>query len=328
MAIDQEILKATGLYQEYSFWNGLYWKFYIAAGLISVFAAIAVCVGGFAQWKTSTITDKAATAFAAKNAENAQREGRLNPLWLKSEKQLEDDRFELVAVRSGKDGDSELRIFRRANELDSSIPASEDIVFRRNNETLAVATIIAVAGEAIWEYASAESLIVDGETVSIYEAIARSRLDVAMSDARGKKIEIVGIGLDSYPRASPNPFFPLSAERSRNLYGVLTAPEFEWSDDPNIEITAVDLGRALTPAERGSPEEVRQRAAIVMAVSRRQMVDDWISFAEVLIEVVRTSEINGTDLKLYEHSNAPVDRLLSKIWSGVDPIPAEFEKPP
>ena len=207
----------------------------------------------------------------------------------------------------------------------AEVDSIRDYIIRVGNKTVAVSSVLAVADALVWKPES-DSQLLDGiRVVGRQEAIAGSQIENCLVDGVRKQVELVCVGLDSFPPSKTERVIPLSARRARALYATVTSPEFVWSNNKFVEVTAIDLGKAIKPSDSGTEEERRQRAAIIIVLSRLETYERVVPFRFALGEIIRCSEIRGTVLSEFEHSDQPEDRLLSQIWEGFEPIKGEWD---
>lgn len=257
-----------------------------------------------------------------------QGEGLTAILWTATPKKLAELDFGSPVVVGN------LSVFRREvpgkppTDADAAYPMT-NVVLQRGGRTIAVADIVRIHQSASWDLASSDKLVMGSEVVSLSKAFESPEFRKACEPLQGKGVSIIFVGLESYPTRDRQKDADLSDKRATALGEAClsyTAPILKYPE--GTMFWAVGLGRANTETEVNSAPEVRQRAAVMMTVTRRQTRDDAISIPEVFGLLIRTTQVSGTVLADYSESANAAERLRISKADLAGFLPAEARKRP
>lgn len=185
-----------------------------------------------------------------------------------------------------------------------------EFIVRNSKDTVAVANVIRIHDEAYWPLAIWEFLELDGAQISLSSIFEQSEVRTKVTRAQTAKSDFICIGLTSHElesvgrRGSES----LSDHRAKSLGEALIS--FGGLDHNRSDFYAIGLGHALTFVEDGESSEARnQRSAVVLAITRRQDIQEILELdrvTEALIQNYRTERI---DLSDYEFSSDIANRL-------------------
>lgn len=287
---DSELLKAA---DQLDLWSS-------RATWISAFLALAMAVLGLlALW----LHDQAQAKRREAERAALQAEGLDNPLWLQSERELSKSGFRRRDLADG------LVLFQRQPEQAADGVPVVEAVIRRNGQTVAVADIVALDARNEWAWASSDEMS-DGTPIA--EAITNSRIPVWLAQRSTDGLDVIGVGIASSATRTassespqPPPQTDLVARRATQLVTHLRAAAGFVTSRP-VRYWTLELGSAQTKHDYNSPPERRQRAAIIVALSRRMNADDGpISPEEALALITTNVDAYGTNLRDFTNSATP-----------------------
>ncbi len=244
-----------------------------------------------------------------------QGEGLTNTLWLAKPKALVTDLDFKEAAPQG-----DLRVYVRPAPpaaVPTPVPPAVkqlEVVIQKNGETVSIANVVKVHDRASWALGSDERVILDGTEMIVEDLVDTVEFRNSLAALQTPGVDVIFVGLESYPTNdySKSEYEDLSHERARALgVAVLRHNPTRMKYADRALFYGVGLGRAVTPIEVDTPQELRQRAVIMLTVSRRQTKDEAISIFEAFASIIRTTEIEGTNLALYAHSQDAAERLLT-----------------
>ena len=287
---DAEVLKAAGL----DGWHGV-------AQFIAVLFGVIAALSGAAMYTLEQIAQR-------QYDRELRQEGLGDPLWRQSERDLARLGFERREI------DERLALFQHQPErANDGVPLVE-VVIRRNRRTVAVAQVVALDVVNAWDWGSSDRMT-DGTTVE--DAVMQSNIPRWLAQRSDDGIDVIGVGIASLATASStierNP--PVNVQenlverRATQLVTKLHDIAGFVTSRP-VQYWTLELGSAQTLRRRDSPEERRQRAAIIVALSRRINVEDGpITPDDALALITTNVDVYGTDLTDFQNSASSVSFL-------------------
>ena len=275
------------------------------------------------------IPAKARRIVKARRNKGIQQEQLTDPIWhLKSEREFEVAGFvDVSRDRSIGSDVAQIKLFEKTERRDGSEHVRKHYAVRRNDVTLAIATVLGVSADAIWQFRSFEKLEDGKNEIDLQQAISASKIDGLLSESRNKTVEVVCIGIQSkHEPAGKTRRKSLSAQRAFQILKQMRRPEYVWFDYPYIQFVGVDLGSANSEKAFNSHAERRQRAAIIVILSRTLSIEEKLPFRQAIAEIVAASEFNGSNLSEFEFSENPERGLLSESLPQHVPTFAEEEQ--
>jgi hypothetical protein len=261
-----------------------------------------------------------------------QGEGLTNTLWMAKPRALVNEFDFKEATVQG-----DLHVYIRPAPL-AAVPTPVppavkqlEVVIQKNGETVSIVNVVKVHDRASWALASDECVILDGEEMNVEQLVDTVEFRNALAALQTPGVDVIFVGLESYPTSdySKSERKDLSHERARALgIAVLRHNPTRMEYAKGALFYGVGLGRAVTPIEVNTPQEMRQRAVIMLTVSRRQTKDEAISIFDAFAAIIRTTEIEGTNLGLYAHSQDAAERLLTDPLDFGGYVPNVYETRP
>lgn len=303
-----EILDSVGM-------TGLWW---LAAFAVPILGALTIV----ATFMVGTVIPVVATQkYNEKLNAELGGEGLTIQRWYQTEKELKADGFAKKDLPSG-----EQLFTRPAPKADAGRSAITETVIRKDRTTLAVANVISLDALGSWVYGSDDRMKDGDNELELINAFGRAGIGEKIAEARAGLADIVGVGLESFPTSQGE--VPLAVSRyssegtlsKRRAIELASRASFTvtfMSDGPRIYYWALDLGRAILESEKDTAAEMRQRAAIVVTLSRRQNVTERLSLESAIGIITTNVQVLGTDLSKYQFSAEPEKHLETReYWSG------------
>jgi hypothetical protein len=206
-----------------------------------------------------------------------------------------------------------------------------NVVVQKNKKTVAVADLLRVHDSAVWDLGSSENLVIDGKTLSLDEAFESEGFWRACEPLQANGLAVIFVGLESYPTSDHGQGGDdLSARRARVLgEKCLDRTRGRMPYKPDTMFLGVGLGRSTTETRVGDAAEIRQRAAVIITISRRLSLDEALPITDAFAAIIKAAGINGTDLSLYTHSSEAAERLRNSVidYKGLLPSGALLRPP-
>ncbi|MEM7005228.1 MAG: hypothetical protein AAF498_05060 [Pseudomonadota bacterium] len=186
-----------------------------------------------------------------------------------------------------------------------------EIILRNSKDTVAVANVIRVHDEACWPLGTHEYLELNGDQISLASIFERSDVKLRMSLAQTARSDFVCIGLASgdVETEGVSAAEVLSKRRARSLGEALIS--HAGLNRERSHFRAVGLGNTCMPAADPKSTEARnQRAAVVLAVVRRQDISEILDLERVTEALIQNYKTDRIDLSNY-HLSGDVARQLA-----------------
>lgn len=289
--------------------EGLHQNSALPALLATVFGAL----GWFLTWMGSRLPTEADQDEERLSHEHALAAGLKDKLWKASYRDLRDLKFKRIrSIPNLPPELAKLDVMGVTNQQYGELSHSDYVIWR-DGRCIAVAKILGVMRRSHWEPSSHTNVYVGGYGRTITNAIWSSNLTALVEDAESKRVHLVGAGLESFKRSAGQYDGKLqtSALRCQSLLSALNDTHCSWHSNPNVQVSAIDLGHALRRPEPFNYYSSRdQRAVIVIAISLDERVEEPLQINQVLSIIVNTGRLRGTNLKRYSRSGEPIDRNL------------------
>lgn len=179
----------------------------------------------------------------------------------------------------------------------SENPRADEIEIEvfEHGKKVATARAINIDNECSWAWASADEFVERNNEICDLQG----RLSNPVFTERFERsFNLVFVGLDSYAGKSQRNDSTLSDDRARTL--ALTAVSSYPALQQGMKRGwVVGLGRSTVPARKGSLQELRQRAAVVIGVATEE---DWPATKRIILAVLNRVEIGGVDLSKYDRA--------------------------
>lgn len=284
-----------------------------ASALPSILSTVFGAFGWLLNWMGKRLPDQAALDEERLSNEHALAAGLEDKLWKASYRDLRDLKFQLIrSIPNISTELAQLDVMGLTNQKYGELSHSDYVIWR-NGRCIAVAKILGVLRRAHWERSSYTNVYVGGSERTITNAIWSSNLTSLVDDAKSKRVHLVGVGLETF-KHSVDQFegnVHTSALRSRSLFSALKDTHCSWHSNPNVQVSAIDLGHALRWPEPFNYSSSRdQRAVIVIAISLDERVEEPLQMNQVLSIVINTGKLRGTNLKRYSRSGEPILKNL------------------
>lgn len=143
--------------------------------------------------------------------------------------------------------------------------------------------------------------------VSVRTAIEGTKLARVVRGADSDdELDVIGVGLESFPSNDDDPKRKLSRRRGRDL--AVAAKHTIDSIDPTRQPSyrSLGLGRAMVETTEGSPEDQQQRRLVLIVSARK----DTLRKDQAIQIILQNVKHPNIDLSIYEFSQCP-EKLLS-----------------
>lgn len=274
-----------------------------------ILATVFGASGWFLNWMGRRLPIQADLDEKRLSNEYALAAGLEDKLWKASYRDLRDLGFLLIkSIPNLPPELAELDVMGSTNQKYGELSHSDYVIWR-DGRCIAVAKIIGVMQRAHWERSSYSNVYVGGTERTITNAIWSSNLTSLVEDIKSKPVHLVGVGLESFKRSSDRSEERVhtSALRGDSLYSALRDTHCSWHSNPNVQVSAIDLGHALRRPEPFNYYSSRdQRAVVVIAISLDERVEKPLPMNQVLSIVVNTGKLRGTNLRNYSRSAEPI----------------------
>jgi hypothetical protein len=239
------------------------------------------------------------------------KDGLHRDIWFFSEQKLIESKFSRNAL-----GSDFVLYERRATDTKPL-----EAVIKRRGVTLAIADIIAVDDQESWSYGLADRMT-DGSDVA--SALSRSAIPMLLAQRSDDPVDVVAVGIVSLAsnldRSQPTQVAAngssipsLSYRRAAALAHAFTS-NADFIRDRPVQYWTLELGVSKVAKPLNAPEEIRQRAAIVVALSRRIDANiEGLSREDALAMITTNVSVYGTALSEFENSEKPGSFL--KPWT-------------
>ncbi len=269
--------------------------------LTAVFGVVGLRVVGAIEQRAETKfreLEKAALQVALAN------EGLSRPLWLKSDEELIADQFREIEIEEA------LQVFTGPpRKIENTNSTYVETVIKKDKVTVAVADVVSVDSLATWAFGSDQKLYNGKVDIDLVNAIGASALSERIVAARAGISDVIAVGIESSTiestsnkKASQIDAEPLSFRRAKELAWRASGAPLFLSDGPLVAYWTLDLGKGVSPAHKNTQAEMRQRAAIVVTISRRQNAVQSMPLREAIGLIVSRLEVDGTKLWDFENS--------------------------
>lgn len=189
-----------------------------------------------------------------------------------------------------------------------------EVVIQKNGETVSIVNVVKVHDRASWALASDKRVILDGEEMNVEQLVDTVEFRNALAALQTPGVDVIFVGLEFLPNVRLQQVRtrrPVTREGAGAGHCGAAPQPTRMEYAKGALFYGVGLGRAVTPIEVNTPQEMRQRAVIMLTVSRRQTKDEAISIFDAFAAIIRTTEIEGTNLGQYAHSQDAAERLLT-----------------
>lgn len=294
------------------------WKWGFTSVGFAVAATIATStIGFFGLRALSDIETEAATKHKEMQKAKLAEEGIHRELWLKTDQELKDEQFVEVTLPSN------VQLFvGPQNELPASIKV--EAVIKRDKVAVAVADVLTPRRVATWDYGSDQNVLDGAVPTTIATAVYGSGIADSIGAVREGEPDVIAIGTESsasevqaQPVLKSVAHMPLSQRRARELAGAAAKNPYFMNDGPRVYYWALDLGKATTPAGKGTAEEVKQRSTVIITISRRMTVPQNMGLRDVLATLIANVTVDGIKLSGFSNSATIAAHLESEErWNG------------
>lgn len=264
---------------------------------------LALGLGLFGAWNS---------AVKERYADELEQQGLDSPLWLKSRSEQEDEGFHYKGEYVG------FQVLERPICEESPNFEGTEVIIRDNKQTLAVADVLRIHDEASWPRSRYDRLERFGEPLSLASIFEDNDVRDRIYHAQRGISDFVSLGLvaNSNDVLSTTDENYVSAESLANRRGRKLGEALLAHADLNYEkssFKSVGLGRCTRPAQRNTDEDLKQRAAVLIAIVRRQSVSERLSFERALEAVITKSNLSDIPLSEYEYSEGISSRLKNSL---------------
>lgn len=292
---DQQLLEAVN-------WTGLHRTLIILA---IVFGFIAAVFG---------TAHKLLPNFAWFKYERQQRdalalEGIRDKVWLMNEPQLIKSEFEKVEL------EDDLALFYRVPPFATDKLPVVEAVIKDGLETVGFAEIMALDHKVSWTYGSSETVRYQDEDTPLSDYLKDSSIPKHLAERSQDPLDIIAIGIMSTIKRPPNTTFApapkattegptLSTKRALSL-GATFRESADFVKTRKVAYWTLDLGAGKTATEKDSDLEKKQRAAILVALTRRAQIDRPLSAEQAMALITTNVKVYETDLTDFAYSGRP-----------------------
>jgi len=230
-------------------------------------------------------------------------EGISAPVWRMSRKRLIANQFKPMGTYRG------LELLSRPVGRETVQYDGSEIIIRSDTETLAWVNLLRIHDEACWQRGWYEKLEIEGAEISLASIFESEEVRCRICSAQSGESDFVSLGLVSNDTesASENSAEELSNLRAKKLGEAMLS--YSNVDARKSSFRAVGLGWSREYAKKNSEISRRQRAAVILAIVRRQLVSEQLPLGVAVEAVIQNSEIKGVLLSRYSFSNSVSDRL-------------------
>lgn len=275
----------------------------IIAGAIA--GAIAAVVIGFAEYKIRyDIPARLKVSKAQQLAELAKKEAYHWPVWF-IEEQPNWDEVKL-------DSSEGRRLFVEQEDALPGAAVTTQFVLKHGDHSELWGEKHVLGAQYRWlsgQYSGStpEPVQFGDSQLSVRAAVQGTNLGRVIRGAdENDKIDVIGVGLESFPSNEDDPKRKLSRLRGRDL--AVAAKHSIDSIDPDKEPSyrSLGMGRAKVEVTDGTPAEQLQRRLVIIVSARK----DTLPKDEAIKIIMNDVSHPSIDLSIYEFSNCP-EQLLS-----------------
>jgi len=238
------------------------------------------------------------------------------PIWIQSVETLKRTGFVDLGITAG------FTLLSRDIGTSTEEFDGAEVVVKKLGITVAVANVLRIHDRACWKFESSDLLEENGRTISLSSMFSARDINERIVSAQRGKSDFVSLGLVSHcgDDSSSDEAEALSDQRAHSLgLGLLkyTSVNTECSD-----FHAIGLGKARIPSQPNSSECKQQRAAIILAISRRATFEEFAFLEDISSALVQSVQAGGVRLSEYSRSHKIADllRVSSVDFAGYVPV--------
>lgn len=292
----------------------LWWAFWLLVGILSTGLALLILHTQTCSWLLTSLTGAISYTYLLAGFNHLgwkertslalEEQGLDGRIWAASRKQQMGLGFSHLSEYFG------FELLARPIGQDTLAFDGHEVIIRNQQDTIAVADVIKVHDEAYWQLTWYNHLELGGAPIQLSQVFELSEVRKQLNKAQAAKSDFVCVGLTTnYVEAvSTEAAKALSLNRAKSLGTALLS--YGGLNSRRSQFHAIGLGQALNAiVDPESTEARNQRAAVILAITRRQEIVEILDLERITEALVQNYKTDKLDLSRYEFSNDIANQL-------------------